>query len=300
VAGSLCKEIVVTNQVWIFSEFLENLTIDRYPERVKKYSHIEWLKDQSAVFNGKYSPEFIGMFTRFSYGMAFNMAPSDQLFNDEVAEDFLGSDKFRLKNIDETFDLVHMNQSDYPLKGSKGLQLHFDPHPFDLWAFPRYICQPMRFLVHSPYEIPGGYEDTDYCLFYHGNDLEVLITPEIVKSDESLRSYPAEIRNCYFEDERKLRYFKKYTKNNCKTECYSNYTINYKDTLCKPYYIIRSRDEKVCDFRDYYLSSFSRFMYIKDEFEKSCNCLDECNYIKYNFEIVSSDLKVKTINEYDA
>lgn len=32
-------------------------------------------------------------------------------------------------------------------------------------------------------------------------------------------------RQCYFDDERDLRYFKSYSQSNCQTECLANYTM---------------------------------------------------------------------------
>jgi Amiloride-sensitive sodium channel len=296
VEGILCDDFIIT------AALKKNSASDKYPipdwlEQIKNRSYYEGLQNQSAVFNGKYSPEFIGMITRFSYGMAFNMVPSDQLFNDEVAEIFIGTEKIRLRGFDENLSLINLNQSDYPVNGSTGLSFHFDPHPEEMWIWENFLCKPMRFLVHSPYEIPGSYEEIDYCHFYHGNDLEVLITPVIVKSDESLRSYPAEIRKCYFEDERKLRYFKKYTKKNCQAECFSNFTIQNNFTKCLEFHQIRSRDDDVCDYRYYDRLKKALYVYQINDLEKDCSCMEACNYIEYSIEIISSKLEAETTEE---
>jgi Amiloride-sensitive sodium channel len=252
---------------------------------------LEWLKNQSAVFDNKYSPEFIGMFNRFSYGMTFNMAPSDQLFNDEVSEEFFGKDKFHLRGIDNKSDLIKVYQSDYPLKSKfGGLKLSFAPkYSPDAWE--NHTCQPMKFLVHSPYEIPGGYSKKSYCLFGHSSDIEVLVTPEIITTDESLRSYPPERRNCYFEDERPLRYFKKYTKKNCESECYTYFTLFLERTKCVYFFQIRNETERVCDMRYYFYMKYFERQYLS--WMQYCGCLDECNIVRYNFEIISSNVHVR-------
>jgi amiloride-sensitive sodium channel len=51
--------------------------------------------------------------------------------------------------------------------------------------------------------------------------LNVWIVPEIIQADEDLRSFDPDERKCYFEDERKLNYFKVYTQRNCESECLS-------------------------------------------------------------------------------
>lgn len=44
-------------------------------------------------------------------------------------------------------------------------------------------------------------------------------------------------RNCYFEDERKLNYFNKYSRADCVEECYSDKI--YELCHCAPYHIVR-------------------------------------------------------------
>jgi Amiloride-sensitive sodium channel len=297
VEGLLCEDFIITYKIMLTDEDFEKYPMPDWIDQIKSRSRVDWLKNQSAIFDGKYSPEFVGMFTRFSYGMTFNMAPSDQIFTEDIAEDFAGKFKFRLRPFDDRSDLIIMNQSDYPVKGSTGLKLHFDSHPSNMWHRPNSICKPMRLLVHSPYEIPGSYDENIYCMFYHGNDLEVLITPEIVRSDESLRSYSAERRNCYFEDERKLRYFKKYTKRNCQTECFTEYLLKSNETECVEFYNIRNQHDKVCDYRYFQRLKYALQDYEFDYMEEDCNCLEDCNFIKYSIEIISSDLQAQTNNE---
>jgi hypothetical protein len=63
-------------------------------------------------------------------------------------------------------------------------------------------CLNNKLCIYSPYEGPSG------CTFFsYGQDLTFKITPEIIQADESLRSIPPLERKCYFEGERKLKYF---------------------------------------------------------------------------------------------
>jgi Amiloride-sensitive sodium channel len=294
VNGMLCEDFVISFYIHQEEEDFHKYPMPDYTDQIKIRSRLNWLQNQSAIFDRKYSPEFIGMFTTLGYGLTFNMVPSDQLFSEDISEDFMGTDKYRLKPLDGRSDLIEVNQTDYPLKGFRDLRFHFDPHPENVWRYPDMICKPMKFLVHSPYEVPGSYDDNKYCQFYHGNDLEVLITPEIIISDESLRSYPPDIRECYFEDERKLRYFKKYTKKNCQAECFSNYTVQRNYTKCLEFHQIRSRDDVVCDYRYYEKLKGVLKNYEFSSIEDTCNCLDGCSSVKYSIEIISSDLKVNS------
>lgn len=54
--------------------------------------------------------------------------------------------------------------------------------------------------------------------------MEVTIKPTITTTSNGLRSYDPNLRQCYFNDERRLRFFKVYSKNNCELECLANFT----------------------------------------------------------------------------
>jgi acid-sensing ion channel, other len=47
-----------------------------------------------------------------------------------------------------------------------------------------------------------------------------VVSPNIMSNSDEVRSYPLVQRNCYFSDERRLKYFKQYTQTNCEIECF--------------------------------------------------------------------------------
>lgn len=55
-------------------------------------------------------------------------------------------------------------------------------------------------------------------------------------------------RNCYFEDERKLKYFNKYTRGDCIDECFSDTVLEL--CGCFPYHNARKSPKPLifCDF----------------------------------------------------
>jgi amiloride-sensitive sodium channel len=153
------------------------------------------------------------------------------------------------------------------------------------------------FLVHSPFELPGSYEVEDLFTFDYGFDFQVLITPELVQTDESLRSFSPEKRGCYFEGERKLEYFKVYTKRNCEFECYSEIMRSYLQLNCTPYYAVRDNSMEVCDYRREIF--VQRLSYDAMREKEKCNCLDECNSIKYSVEVIPLRLKFRTQGSFE-
>ena len=77
-------------------------------------------------------------------------------------------------------------------------------------------------MIHRPDELQL---DRNWVLLYGSKSVEIILKPKIISSDESLRRLRPEIRNCYFKDERQLKYFKIYTKKNCLDECRSDLTF---------------------------------------------------------------------------
>lgn len=53
---------------------------------------------------------------------------------------------------------------------------------------------------------------------------QILIKPTLTYTLNDVRNYSPDQRQCFFNSERKLRFFKIYTQNNCESECLSNFT----------------------------------------------------------------------------
>jgi amiloride-sensitive sodium channel len=163
-------------------------------------------------------------------------------------------------------------------------------------------CTPLSFLVHSPNEAPASFEIEEMIQFLYGYDLEVLITPEVIQTDNDLKSIDPKERGCFFQGERKLKYFKVYSRRNCELECLSDYLSSFEDFNCTQFHMARTNEEKVCDhrfesdirFEASYFMRPNKNAAVEDTFG-SCYCLDECNSIKYKTEVVGH--KYRFLNE---
>lgn len=150
------------------------------------------------------------------------------------------------------------------------------------------------FSVHTPSELPTKLLPEDVLEFAGGKNLEVLITPSIITSDDSLKALDASDRSCYIEGERKLRFFKVYTSRNCEIECFSNYSLTVCD--CVPFEFVRGPDTRVCGLAVEDQDCLEGF---KKDFGVvgptgmlgSCSCLSPCNSVTYDFEIIESRLR---------
>lgn len=102
-------------------------------------------------------------------------------------------------------------------------------------------------------------------------------------------------RQCYFEHERYLRYFKVYTQANCELECLTNYTM-FKCN-CVTFTMPRNSATPVCGPAKIDCYRLAEFEVISKEFHESidqpeacisktvCNCMPSCTAISYNSEI---------------
>lgn len=130
------------------------------------------------------------------------------------------------------------------------------------------------------------------------------VKPKMTVTLEKLKKKDFDERRCYFDGEKKLKFFKLYTKHHCNLECISNLTL--KALNCVHFTMVRDNETKVCDISNaedidelklvYYvhkaqnaeqLTTDAGFLSIRnlkiDDFE--CNCLPNCRRIDYEIEM---------------
>lgn len=83
--------------------------------------------------------------------------------------------------------------------------------------------QGFKVLFHPPNERPQIWKR--YFQVSPGKMAFFTISPNVILTMPSVKKYSPNIRQCYFNTERSLRFFKEYTQRNCETECLSNYTV---------------------------------------------------------------------------
>lgn len=152
------------------------------------------------------------------------------------------------------------------------------------------------FSVHPTDELPLMLQLENSIGFEGGRQLEVLITPSVIRSDKNLKTLEPNDRSCYLEGERKLRFFKVYTKRNCEIECLAN--VSRKLCACGPGDIVGDPDTTVCginigvdDFQC--LKKFQGDMKNLKPVEHlvACSCLPKCDLISYSNEVRQTKLR---------
>lgn len=131
--------------------------------------------------------------------------------------------------------------------------------------------------AHVPNERPQMFKR----YFYMPMEQTVLLTvdPLLVQTDDEVLAYDLSVRQCYKNEERKLRFYKQYTIHNCRLECLTNFTLSR--CGCVKYSMPRSQGTKICGpgKLDCYRNADG------DAFKTlglpRCNCLQSCTFIKY-------------------
>jgi amiloride-sensitive sodium channel len=152
-----------------------------------------------------------------------------------------------------------------------------------------YICpkngRGLQLMFHLPNESPTFFSDRNFVAFNH--DKKLSVTAKIYTTSPEMRSYPPKIRRCYYEGEKKLKFFKTYTKNLCDFECLTNYTL--RQCGCVKFSMPRSESTKVCDLDKLRCLNNAINLWPNvdskealNDASATCNCLEACTNIRYS------------------
>lgn len=185
--------------------------------------------------------------------------------------------------------------STFPWKtNSKFIGLEVFGFPIDL----QNNYQPLdgtRVIVHNTDEFP--FRTGKHVHHRIGETIDILYSPLLSIIDENLKSWRPEKRNCFLRHEKKLKYFKIYTRINCEHECLSEAMLQA--CGCIPFYMIRksagsqllrnkcksffegSPDDRICG-----VTERRCFSMLEIEFDvTNCDCLKPCEELSYLLNI---------------
>ncbi|XP_041783523.1 pickpocket protein 28-like [Anopheles merus] len=168
-----------------------------------------------------------------------------------------------------------------------------------------YMCtgfsQGYKLMIHDPGEYPQVSMRNMRIPF--GHEISIALKPQMIVTSPSAADYSWEKRQCFFNHERHLRYFKIYNQENCELECLTNVTQAI--CGCVRFSMPRSNDTKVCPlsmFRCMY--DVKWIVYDIDDPERPvnekitamvdrCNCLPACSSISYDVETTQTTLDLE-------
>ncbi|XP_037039198.1 pickpocket protein 28-like [Bradysia coprophila] len=144
---------------------------------------------------------------------------------------------------------------------------------------------------HAPDEFPVHHRRSTVVDIESDKINNIEITPHLVVS-EGLEKYRPDVRQCYYTQERHLKFYKVYTQNHCEWECLTNYTL--KQCGCVTYHMPHFGDTQICgaDLKCYWESSRKLFIPVFNDEDDDihaliddCDCLPTCTQLSYAIQV---------------
>ncbi|CAG9810022.1 unnamed protein product [Chironomus riparius] len=158
-----------------------------------------------------------------------------------------------------------------------------------------------RLILHSPNEI-ASFPHNEYFIPFN-QERQLTIEAKFSHFSEELRIYAPEKRECYFENERKLKFFKSYSKTHCLLECLTTFTL--KKCECVKFSMPRDSNTPICNLTKIscYNEALHQWPYADKQDAKTlmpCDCFQPCNDISYSVKLDRTgdfESKIKNISK---
>jgi amiloride-sensitive sodium channel len=147
-------------------------------------------------------------------------------------------------------------------------------------------CEPASHLhvtLDDPVNYPHAPKKNSIQIPIEGNLYQIVMKRERIRAQDRLRYYPytPETRKCYFQNERQLKFFKMYTRQNCELECWTE-TIR-KECGCVEGWLPRENGTPICGES---MFNCTKSVFLRVFMKKICNCLPSCNTLRYDFDFL--------------
>uniref|UniRef100_A0AAG5DSI9 Uncharacterized protein n=1 Tax=Anopheles atroparvus TaxID=41427 RepID=A0AAG5DSI9_ANOAO len=210
---------------------------------------------------------------------SFNMLPQDKIMRQAA----LHNDYTYMKDWDEDYDEEPFA---YPFHAISGL------------------TQGYKLMLHEAGEYP---QVSKYNIRIPlGHEMSIAVKPQIITTSQSAADYHWSKRQCFFDNERHLRFFRIYNQENCELECLTNITLA--SCGCVRFSMPRAHGTDVCSldkwncmhvahafFRGRPFSGKKRFgVTAPDQTTNApnnsseCNCLPACSSTQYDVELAGN------------
>lgn len=148
---------------------------------------------------------------------------------------------------------------------------------------------PPQIIFHLPTEFPTRSHEMLDSKSEDSVNLHYILNLKSLRTNKYLRKFSPHHRKCFFEDERKLKFFKIYSKTHCEIECEYNRIL--KTCGCSNLFTFKEKSVRFCNTSndDRCLEDEMRTENLNQS--KSmlpCDCYPACNSVKYSFEVIES------------
>ncbi|XP_063697998.1 pickpocket protein 28-like [Culicoides brevitarsis] len=224
---------------------------------------------------------------------SFNLLPRSEIFREGVEFPLADKPNFvipedepRKTHATEYVDDIGEQKEIYRVKSRRD-RLHVRTRAYEDFTDP--TCDPdFLVFIHNPYEIPWDRQTNGHLIEVDEFVKNVLtVEPYVVRTDENLKNtFTPEERDCYFEDERPLKFFKRYSQRNCELECVTNISLLLETYNCVAHWMPRTPEMPLCHFSKY-MQGYFNGTEPTDDLE-NCGCLPDCNGVEYSVTIQTS------------
>ncbi|XP_055527738.1 pickpocket protein 28-like [Wyeomyia smithii] len=245
------------------------------------------------------SDEFKLILTDVGYCYSFNLLSSDDILRkDQLHTEF----EYLLENrsssnwsLDEGYQ-VGTDINTYPRRAlgaglKAGLMLLLKSNESDM----DYLCgnsfQGFKLLLHMPNEYPQVLNQ--HFRVPLNQEVTVAVTPRMIETSRNIASYKPIRRQCYFNNERYLKFFRIYTQSNCELECLANFTL--RRCGCVKFSMPRAAHVRICGvlMETCYEKATVELLELEVKIREDrrmrhvdeCSCLPSCTAVQYNTEI---------------
>jgi acid-sensing ion channel, other len=213
-------------------------------------------------------------------GVCYTYNGLDIIRKDNVTDDDVDwTLEYGYKNTTDQFDVYPRPGSEYPLVFALAVPKTFND---GLCKGP---IQGFKVYLHLPNEIPAI--SKHYYLVPFKQVVQISAIPKMIITAPELRHFNVDKRQCYFSDERYLRFFKYYTQRNCEYECETNLTVSV--CGCLRFDMPRIDGVKYCGISDIKCYRGIIQLNVEKMFSPTrysdCNCLPSCTSITYDAEL---------------
>jgi acid-sensing ion channel, other len=238
-------------------------------------------------FDDQYGVAFAEIIGPFGFCYNFNLIRSTELFNLDILPHIFNytKDKIVREQIFKYRARAKVPRESYPTNVSdfqSGLfgmivQARNFKAPFDTNHYKTYISQGLKLWIHNPYEMFSKISQMHQTITNHSK--LIYLNPQKTIIDKALELYPPERRGCYLKDEKPLKFFKFYTKNNCKSECLANKTVSV--CGCAQFFMVRDISTRTCGVSDMKCYKQAEEEWLSKDW---CDCILECGEVEYKTE----------------
>lgn len=244
---------------------------------------------------------FKKVLTDFGFCYASNLLDYSEIFNNQISEDFHSFKHEKPAQWSLHGGYATQDEEVFPIRASKNSPLTFvlAVNNSDILNLCLRAGKGHRLFFHLPSEIPTLFHNEHFLTF--NTERVITLSAKSYTVDKLSLKYSPVKRLSYAKNERKLKFFKSYTRSHCEIENLSNFVLS--ECGCVKFSMPRFNDTPVCNLTNAmcYLNAISKWPYddksSRGQTAMPYDCFTPTDYTSYNIKLDrTSDFEAKERN----